>query len=194
MEPEWRMGYLGHVGAICMLLLLLLLTLMYCAAARNLHHAYLPGKLTGNLDSASQVPCGQATRTTRTIDGTCNYPGKQLLWQRVCAVNARRTVVSCENIVILQVPIAASAERPAALAVTTITRVLSSGSGSGSGKCSTCSISVSSVHMYAFPLSFPAVTHSRVYCLECHFPAFAACTTFHSQHTHMCCPLLQRTP
>lgn len=57
---------------------LLLLVVVCLAADRNLHHAYLPGKLTGNLDSASQVPCVPETRTTRTIDGTCNYPGGQL--------------------------------------------------------------------------------------------------------------------
>lgn len=44
-------------------------------AARNLHHPYLPGKLAGNIQTAAEVPCGQDTRLTRTIDGTCNYPG-----------------------------------------------------------------------------------------------------------------------
>jgi hypothetical protein len=53
-----------------------LFTAVCCIAARNVYHPYLPGKLTGNLDSASQVPCGEATHRTRTIDGTCNYTGR----------------------------------------------------------------------------------------------------------------------
>lgn len=44
-------------------------------AAKNLHHAYLPGKLTGNINSPAEVPCGPETLNTRTIDGSCNYPG-----------------------------------------------------------------------------------------------------------------------
>lgn len=54
-------------------------------AARNLHHPYLPGKLAGNIKTAAEVTCSRDTRLTRTIDGTCNYPGMSLALNLGCA-------------------------------------------------------------------------------------------------------------
>lgn len=45
---------------------------------RNLFHSYLPGKLTGNLVSPGDVACPPDAATTRTIDGSCNYPDDPL--------------------------------------------------------------------------------------------------------------------
>lgn len=43
-------------------------------ARNNLFRTYLPGALTGNLPAASSHPCGPETASTRTADGSCNYP------------------------------------------------------------------------------------------------------------------------